>query len=182
MQISQEAGQVVWPIRILILYKNFPQFFVIHTVKGFGIVNKAEVAFFPGILAVLMIQWMLVICSLVPLLFLNPDWTSGSSWFMYCSVGTKSQQHSYYSSLTHACILISPKWAYLLKPLNCAHVKGITFKVILTSCTLDFWQESAHFTIIKDSCGNGYLILALSVIAHWRVWFMSWVFIVQTGS
>ena len=26
--------------------KNFPQFFVIHTVKGFGIVNKAEVDFF----------------------------------------------------------------------------------------------------------------------------------------
>ena len=43
MQISQEAGQVVWYSH---LYKNFPQFFVIHTVKGFGIVNKAEVAFF----------------------------------------------------------------------------------------------------------------------------------------
>ena len=25
------------------LFKNFPQFVVIHTVKGFGIVNKAEV-------------------------------------------------------------------------------------------------------------------------------------------
>ena len=28
------------------LFKNFPQFVVIHTVKGFGIVNKAEVDFF----------------------------------------------------------------------------------------------------------------------------------------
>ena len=28
------------------LFKNFPQFFVIHTVKGFGIVNKAEVGVF----------------------------------------------------------------------------------------------------------------------------------------
>ena len=28
------------------LFQNFPQFFVIHTVKGFGIVNKAEVDFF----------------------------------------------------------------------------------------------------------------------------------------
>ena len=27
--------------------KNFPQFIVIHTVKGFGIVNKAEVDIFP---------------------------------------------------------------------------------------------------------------------------------------
>ena len=39
-QISQEAGQVVWYAH---LFQNFPQFVVIHTVKGFGIVNKAEV-------------------------------------------------------------------------------------------------------------------------------------------
>ena len=36
----QEAGQVVWNSEIL--FQNFPQFIVIHTVKGFGIVNKAE--------------------------------------------------------------------------------------------------------------------------------------------
>ena len=29
------------------LFKNFPEFVVIHTVKGFGIVNKAEVDVFP---------------------------------------------------------------------------------------------------------------------------------------
>ena len=40
MQISQEAGKVVWYSHLL---KNFPQFVVIHTVKGFGVVNKAEV-------------------------------------------------------------------------------------------------------------------------------------------
>jgi len=34
---------VVWYSR---LFKNFPQFVVIHTVKGFGIVNKAEVDVF----------------------------------------------------------------------------------------------------------------------------------------
>ena len=28
------------------LFKNFPQFVVIHTVKGFGVVNKAEVDVF----------------------------------------------------------------------------------------------------------------------------------------
>ena len=43
IQISQEAGQVVWYSH---LFKNFPQFIVIHTVKGFGIVNKAEVDVF----------------------------------------------------------------------------------------------------------------------------------------
>ena len=39
MQISQEAGQVVWYSH---LFQNCPEFIVIHTVKGFGIVNKAE--------------------------------------------------------------------------------------------------------------------------------------------
>ena len=42
IQISQEAGQVVWYSH---LFQNFPQFIVIHRVKGFGIVNKAEIDF-----------------------------------------------------------------------------------------------------------------------------------------
>ena len=42
-QISQEAGQVVWYSH---LFKNFPQFAVIHTVKGFDVVNKGEVDVF----------------------------------------------------------------------------------------------------------------------------------------
>ena len=43
IQISQEAGQVVWYSH---LFQNFPQFIVIHKIKGFGIVNKAEVDVF----------------------------------------------------------------------------------------------------------------------------------------
>ena len=43
IQISQEAGQVVWDSH---LFQNFPQFIVTHTVKGFGIVSKAEVDVF----------------------------------------------------------------------------------------------------------------------------------------
>ena len=40
IQISQAAGQVVWYSHV---FENFPQFVVIHTVKGLDIVNKAEV-------------------------------------------------------------------------------------------------------------------------------------------
>ena len=40
IQFSQEAGQVV---RYSHPFQNFPQFAVIHTVKGFGVVNKAEI-------------------------------------------------------------------------------------------------------------------------------------------
>ena len=43
IQISQEAGQVVLYSH---LFQSFPQFIVIHTVKGFGIVNKAEIDVF----------------------------------------------------------------------------------------------------------------------------------------
>ena len=43
IQISQEAGQVVWYSHLL---KNFPQFVAIYTVKGFSIVNEAEVDVF----------------------------------------------------------------------------------------------------------------------------------------
>ena len=82
IQISQEAGQVVWYSH---LFQNFPQLIVIHTVKGFGIVNKAEIdVFFWNSFAFSMIQGMLAIWSLVPLSFLKLAWTSGISQFMYC--------------------------------------------------------------------------------------------------
>ena len=43
IQISQKAGQVVWYSHLL---KNSPQFVVIYTAKGFGIINKAELDVF----------------------------------------------------------------------------------------------------------------------------------------
>ena len=43
IQVSQEAGQVVWYSH---LFQNFPQFILIHTVKGFVIVNKAMACIF----------------------------------------------------------------------------------------------------------------------------------------
>ena len=42
-QISQEAGKVVWYSH---LFKNFPEFVVIHIVKGFSVFNEAEVVVF----------------------------------------------------------------------------------------------------------------------------------------
>ena len=43
IQVSQEAGKVVWYSH---LFQNFPQFVVIHIVKGFSVVNEAEVDVF----------------------------------------------------------------------------------------------------------------------------------------
>ena len=59
IQVSQEADQVVWYTHLL---QNFSQFIVIHTVKGFGIVNKAEIDVFLELsLAFSLIQQMLAI-------------------------------------------------------------------------------------------------------------------------
>ena len=75
MQVSQEAGQVAW---------YFPQFIVIHTVKGFGIVNKAEIDVFLELSCFLndpVDVGNLISGSSV---FLNPALMSGSSQFTYC--------------------------------------------------------------------------------------------------
>ena len=63
-QVSWESGKVAWYSH---LFQNFPQFVVIHIVRGFHCD-----------------QWVLAIWSLVPLPFLNPGCTSGNSQFMYC--------------------------------------------------------------------------------------------------
>ena len=93
IQISQEAGQLVWYSH---LFQNFPQFLVTHTVKGFGIVNKAEIDIFLELSCFFHdpadVGYLISGSSL----FLNPIWTSGSSWFMY------------YWSL--ACRIVSITW------------------------------------------------------------------------
>ena len=81
IQISQEAGQLVWYSHLL---KNFPQFVVIHTVKGFRVVNKTEVDVFLELSCFFddpTDAGNLISGSSA---FLNPAWISGSSQFTYC--------------------------------------------------------------------------------------------------
>ena len=60
--------------------------------------------FFWNSLAFLMIQRMLTIWSLVPLSFLNPAWTSGNSWFMYCwSLASLENLEHYFPSMWNEC-------------------------------------------------------------------------------
>jgi len=60
-KISVSRNVVVWYFH---LFQDFPQFIVIHTVKGFGVVNNAEVNVFLELsLAFLMIQQMLVMIN-----------------------------------------------------------------------------------------------------------------------
>ena len=97
--VSQDAGQVVWYAH---LFQNFPQFIVIHTFEGFGLVNKAEM-FFWNSLAFSMIQWMLAIWSLVPLPFLKPAWTSSLKSVRNCyAIFLRWNAASISCSLTHS--------------------------------------------------------------------------------
>ena len=79
IQVSQETGKVAWYPHLL----NFPQLVVILTVKGFSIVNKEVVDVFWNS-TFFMIQQLLATWSLIPLPFLNPACTSGSSQFSCC--------------------------------------------------------------------------------------------------
>ena len=97
IQTSHEAGQVVWCSYLL---KNFPRFIVIHRVKGFGIVKKQ--IFFWNSLAFSMIQQMLAIWSLVPLPFLKPAWTSGSSGSRIAEAWLENFEH-YFTSVWDEC-------------------------------------------------------------------------------
>ena len=91
IQFSQEAGQVVW--------SEFYSFFVIHTVKGFGIVNKAEIDVFLILSCFSIIQWILAIWSLVPLPFLKPAWTSESLQFTLLLKPSLENFEHYFTSM-----------------------------------------------------------------------------------
>ena len=84
IQVRWSGIPISFHILFLENFQNFPQFLVIHTVKGSGIVNKTEIDVFLGLSCFSMVQWMLAVWSLVPLPFLNPACTSGSSQFMFC--------------------------------------------------------------------------------------------------
>ena len=102
-----------WPeyrfLRTQVRWSDIPnslrifQFVVIHTVKGFNVLNEAANIFleFP---CFFLMQQMLVIWSLVPLPFLNPACTSGSSRFTYCwSLAWRKDFEHYPASMWNEC-------------------------------------------------------------------------------
>ena len=79
IQVSQEAGQVVWYSH---LFKNFPKFVVIHTVKGFGIVNKTEIDVFLELSC--FFDDPVDVGNLISGSSAFSKSSSGSLWFKYC--------------------------------------------------------------------------------------------------
>ena len=145
--VSQETGKVVWYFH---LFKNFPQFVVIYTVKGFVIVNKAEVDIFLE-LSFLIIHWVLSVWSLVPLPFLNPAWTSGSSRFTYCW----TLAWRILRIILPACVMSAIVQSF-------EHFSGIAF--------LWDWNENWPFPVLRP------LLSFPNVLAYWVERFHSIIF------
>ena len=142
-----EAGKVVWYSHLL---KNFPQFVVIHTVKGFNVVNEAKVDVFMDSLAFSMIQGLLAILFLVPLPFLNPAWTSGSTFHVLFKPGLDNFEH-YFSSVWDEC--------------NCVVVKAFFGFAFLWD-----WNENWPFPVLEP------LLSFLNLLAYWAQHFHSIIF------
>ena len=138
---------MVWYSHLL---KNFPQFIVIHTVKGFGIVNKAEIDVFLELSCFFNDPADLAIWTLVPLTFLKPAWTSGISRFTYCW---------------------SLAWRILSITLLACEMSAIYFnwRLITLQCCVGFairWHESAtgvHIFPIQNTPPTSFPIPSLWV-------------------
>ena len=127
IQLSQEAGQVVWYSHLL---KNFPQFIVVYTVKDFGIVNKAEMDVY------LELCWF----------FDDPvnvgNWISGSSAFSKTSFnihillkpGLENFEH-YFTSMWGECNCVVV-WAFF----------GIFFEIGMKT---DLFQSYGHCWVFQ---------------------------------
>ena len=81
---------------------------MIHTVKGFSVVNEAKVDIFLKLSC--FFYGLMDVGSLIsiPLPFLNPAWKSGSSWLMYCKTRLENFEH-YFASVWDEC-----NWAVVL--------------------------------------------------------------------
>ena len=92
--------------------------------------------FFWNSLAFCMIQWILAIWSLVPLPFLKPGWTSGSSRFTYCW----SLAWRILSITSLACEMSAIVWYF-------KHSLALPFFGI--GMKTDFFQSYGHFWVFQ---------------------------------
>ena len=130
IQVSQEAGQVVWYSH---LFQNF-QFVMIHIVKDYGTVNKVEIDVF------LKLSFSndpvdVGIKSLVPLPFLKPAWTFGSSRF------------TYYWSLAWRILSNSQNWNWGWNENWCFPV---LWPLLSFPNLLAYWMQHFHSIIFSD--------------------------------
>ena len=151
LQVSQETSTMVWYSH---LFKNYPQFVVIHTVKGFSIVTEAEVYVFLEYPCFSKIQQMLPIWSLAPLPCLNPACTSGSSQFTYC--------------WKQAWRIFDLDFAHLWNECSCAVIwHSLALPLFGIGMITDLFQSSGHCWVFQICWHIEYSTLPAS---SFRIW------------
>ena len=143
IQVSQQTGEVVWYSQ---LFKNFPQFIMIHAVKGCSVVNEAEVHVFLEFPCFSVIQQMVAFWSLVPLPFLNPTCTSGSSQFTYQSTPTNKARGG---------DVISAELFQILKEDAVKVLYSICQQIRKTQHWPQDWKRSVFFLILRKGNAKG---------------------------
>ena len=149
--ISQEAGQVIWYSH---LFKNFSQLIVIHTVKDFGIVNKAESRCFSGTLLLFRWSngcWQLDLWSLCLFYFLN----------LFIYFNWRLITLHYCSGFCHTLTWISrgctcvphpePPSQLLPHPIPQGHPCAQVLSALFKASKLDWWSIS-HMVIYMFQC------------------------------
>ena len=99
-QVLQEARNVVWYSHLL---KNFPQVVVIHTVKGFSIVNELKVDNFLEFFCFFYDATDVGILISGSFAFSKSSCTSGNSWFHALSKFSLEDFELYFTSMWDAC-------------------------------------------------------------------------------
>ena len=162
IQVSQEASKVVWYSH---LFKNFPQFVVIHIVKGFSVTSEAEVDVSLEFPCFFYNPMILAIWSLVPLPFLNPACTDFINCWKF-SVGVllkpnlKDFEH-YIASMwnEHNCLIV---WTFfgitLLWDWNENWHSPILWPLLSFPNLLPYWVQHFNSIIFQDFITGYYKI------------------------
>ena len=149
IQISQEAGQVVSYSH---LFKKFPPFFVIHVVKGFGVVNKAEVDVF---LELLLFQWFNQIRwdqSLSPVRLFATPWTAARQASLSITNSRSSLRLMFIQSVMPSSYLILCHPLLLLLPIP-ASIRVFSNESTLHMKWPKYWSFSLSIIPSKEHPG-----------------------------
>ena len=148
IQISQEADQMVWYSH---LFQDFPQFIVIHTVKSFGIVNKAEIDVF---LELLLFKWYSG-CWQFDLCFLSFSKTSLNMWKFTVHIAEDwlGKFWAYFTSMWDECNC-AVVWAFFGIAFLWAWNENWPFPVLWPLLSfpnlLAYWVQHFHSIIFQD--------------------------------
>ena len=145
VQVSQETGKVVWYSH---LFKNFPQFVVIHTVKGISMVSEAEVDVFLEISCFFYHPTdvsNLISCS------------SAFSKFSFVHVVLKPSLENcerYFASVWNECNCVVV-WTFLTLPFFGIGMKNWHFPVLWLPCLFNLYVEYIKRNIRLDESQVG---------------------------